>query len=248
MTPSRASGLRPRSMMAAESARWAAIGWDSPSIRHSIGTADASRDRRGVRRRSPRPAPTPPAAVLGRVDAAHEAAGQRFLGPGTRGRRAPTPAPADPDDPRQEPARRGLRHDAAAREHEADLAVVGAAAGCPWAGSSLTPTPTAGPLIAPITGLVLAKMRRTPPSAVRCPGARSAVAPCARGRRCRRRRRGRRPRRSRARRRSRSLPARRRRRRPESKASSSSCIIVAVKAFSCSGRLSVMMAAGPSIS
>ena len=138
---------------------------------------------------------------LGRDDAAHEPAGERLLGREHAARVAPIPWP------RLMPTRRGrnqLLHASGTMPRRANTKPMRARAatrcGRPSAASSSTPTPTAGPLIAAITGFFDSKMRSvTQPAAVamlrRCGSARRGSRTCRRRRRGRRRRRTRAPRR-----------------------------------------------------
>ena len=125
------------------------------------------RDRRRVGRRSPGPARRRPAA--GRRRACTDRTRPRSRASWaskTRPVIVHSSAVLMPDDPGQEPRRARLGHDAPPGEHEPEPGRVARPGGCPSAASSWRPTPTAGPLIAAITGLVHWKMRRVsrPPS------------------------------------------------------------------------------------
>ena len=126
MTPSRASADWPRANIARESARCASIGCSAPSIPQSSRRASA----------------TDTGAVLSAISRAISLAAATTWSFGWRLRTSPPSSAscaektrpvddplhrlADADQPRQEPARRRLGHDAAAREDEAELRVVGA--------------------------------------------------------------------------------------------------------------------------
>ena len=123
--PSTASADWPRASIPRESARWASIGCSAPSIRHiscRASATDTGAVFSAISRASARAAPSSSSL---RVQAAHEAAVERLL----RGEHAaggdPLHRAADAHDARQEPARAGLRDDAAAGEHEAHARLLG---------------------------------------------------------------------------------------------------------------------------
>ena len=175
---------------------------------------------------------------------------QRFLRVEHPAGETPVQRLRDADDARQEPARRRFRHDAAA-ENTKPKRAVSRAMRMSMASCIVAPMPTAGPFTAAITGLrhsKISSVTRPPPSRMRSSpqSTLSSDRHCARRGRLRRRRRFRRPRTDRRRRRSARPGAghddARGRRRPcwhSGKASIISRIIVAVKALSFSGRLSV---------
>ena len=92
-TPSRASADWPREYIARESARCAAIGWSAPSIRHSSRRPSATETGAVLSAISRASAYAAGEQLVRRVDAAHEAAGERLLRRRRRGRSRPTPSP-----------------------------------------------------------------------------------------------------------------------------------------------------------
>ena len=111
-------------------------------------------------RRSPRPAPARRRQQLvARRGRCARAGLERLLGAEHAPGGDPLHRPADPDHARQEPARARLGHDPAAREHEPDPRASSAARRMSIGSVIVAPTPTAGPLIAAITGLVESNMR-----------------------------------------------------------------------------------------
>jgi len=104
---------------------------------------------------------------------ADEAPGEGLVGAEDAAAVRPLERLADADDARQEPTAAGLGHDAAACEDEAKRAADDAMR-MSIGRVMVTPTPTAGPLIAAMTGFFASKMR----SATRPPPSRCSSSPC----------------------------------------------------------------------
>ena len=246
---SRGTTARPRARRPTGRAR------TSPASRR--GAPPSGARRRASRHSSWRPSATDTGAVLSaisrasacarrqqlvrRVDAADQAAAQRLLRVEDAAGRDPLHRLADADDARQEPARARLRHDAAAREDEADLRPLGREPDVHRqrhrdADADGRPVDRRDHRLRavedPQRDLAAAVARHVPAVAG------LALAPVERRRRPRR---GRRRRRSRGPRRSRSTARTSSSASARSNAAISSRRIVSVKAFSRSGRFSVIV-------